>query len=252
MIGGRQAEKFLHGESHEEGTSMYEWKYQFGVIVPSWNTVMEYECWRMAPEGMSIHSSRIPHTDDSEATLLHMVEKAPAAAEVLGHAKVSAICFGCTGGSFVRPGFDQEIIKAIVDATKIPTTTTSTAINEALKYLGVKHVAIASPYPEWLNDRLAKFLESSGFHIAAKRGLNVECPAFLPPDNAYRVAKEANCKEADVTLISCTNFRSLEVIEELEAELGKPVISSNTASMWKLLQLAGSKEKVKGAGQLFS
>ncbi len=86
---------------------MYEWNHQLGVIVPSWNTTMEYECWRMAPPGVSIHASRIPHTDDSEATLLHMVEKAPAAAEVLGHAKVSAICFGCTGGSFVKPGYDQ-------------------------------------------------------------------------------------------------------------------------------------------------
>jgi maleate isomerase len=230
---------------------MDEWKYQLGIIVPSWNTAMEYECWRMAPEGISLHASRIPHTDDSEATLLHMVEKAPGAAEVLGHAKVSAICFGCTGGSFVRPGYDQEIIDGIVAATKTPTTTTSTAINEALKYLGVKNVAIASPYPEWLNDRLAKFLEDSGFRVVSKRGLNVECPAFLPPDHAYKVACDANCKEAEVILISCTNFRSLEVIEKLEMDLGKPVISSNTASMWKLLQLAGSEDKVKEAGRLF-
>jgi maleate isomerase len=230
---------------------MYEWKHQLGVIVPSWNTAMEYECWRMAPPGVSIHASRIPHTDDSEATLLHMVEKAPGAAEVLAHAKVSAICFGCTGGSFVKLGYDQEIIDAIVDATKVPTTTTSTAINDALKHLGARNVAIASPYPEWLNDRLSKFLEGSGLRVVSKKGLNVECPAFLPPDHAYRVACDANCKEADVLLISCTNFRSLEVIEKLEMDLGKPVISSNTASMWKLLQLAGSKERVKEAGTLF-
>jgi maleate cis-trans isomerase len=180
-----------------------------------------------------------------------MVEKAPAAGEVLGHAKVNAICFGCTGGSFVRPGYDQEIIDAIVRATKIPTTTTSTAINEALKYLKVKNVAIASPYPEWLNDRLAKFLEGSGFRVVSKKGLNVECPAFLPPEHAYKVATEANCEEAEVILISCTNFRSLEVLASLEEDLGKPVVSSNTASMWKLLQLSGSKDRVKGAGQLF-
>jgi maleate isomerase len=212
---------------------------------------MEYECWRMAPPGASIHASRIPHTDDSEATLLHMVEKAPGAAEVLAHAKVNAICFGCTGGSFVKPGYDQEIIDAIVDATKVPTTTTSTAIIDALKALGVRNVAIASPYPEWLNDRLAKFLEGSGFRVVSKKGLNVECPAFLPPDHAYHVACDANCTEADVILIPCTNFRSLEVIEKLEMDLGKPVISSNTASMWKLLQLAGAKERVKEAGTLF-
>jgi len=228
-----------------------EWKYQLGLIVPSWNTVMEYECWRMASPGISIHSSRIPHTEDSEEAFLHMIETAPAAAEVLAHAKVNAICFGCTGGSFVKPGYDQEIIDVIVAATETPTTTTSTAINEVLKYLKIKSVAIASPYPEWLNDRLAAFLEDSGFNVVSKRGLNVECPAFLPAENAYQVASDSNCEEAEAILISCTNFRTLEVIEQLEKHLGKPVISSNTASMWKLFQLAGVKEKVVGGGRLF-
>jgi maleate cis-trans isomerase len=87
--------------------------------------------------------------------------------------------------------------------------------------------------------------------VVSKKGLDVECPAYLPPDNAYIIATETNCREADAVLISCTNFRSLEVIEKLEKDLGKPVVSSNTASMWKLLQLSGSKDKVKGAGQLF-
>ena len=229
-----------------------EWKHQLGLIVPSWNTAMEYECWRMAPPGVSIHSSRISHTEDSEEAFLHMIETAPAAAEVLAHAKVNAICFGCTGGSFVKPGYDQEIIDVIVAATKTPTTTTSTAINEALRYLRMKSVAIASPYPEWLNERLATFLEHSGFNVVSQRGLNVECPAFLPPESAYKVARDSNCEEADGVLISCTNFRSLEVIEQLEKDLGKPVISSNTASMWKLFQLAGVTDKVAGAGRLFT
>lgn len=230
---------------------MDDWKHTLGIIVPSWNRGMEYECWRMAPPGTSIHTSRIPHTDDSEETLLHMVEKAPGAAEVLAHAKVDAICFGCTGGSFVKTGYDQEIIDVIVKATNTPTTTTSTAINDALKQLGLKKVAIASPYPDWLNDRLANFLEYSGFKVVSKKGLNKEWPITLPPENAYKVARDANREEADGILISCTNFRSLEVIEQLEKDLRKPVISSNTASMWKLLQMAGAEDKVTGAGQLF-
>lgn len=230
---------------------MVDWKYQLGLIVPSWNTTMEYECCRMAPAGVSIHSSRIAHTDDSDESNLHMVEVAPAAAELLAHAKVNAICFGCTGASFIKTGIDQEIIQEIETVTKTPTTTSSTAITEALSYLKIKSVAIASPYPEITNDRLTKFLMHSGFEVVSQKGLNVECPAFLPPENAYRVAVDANSEKADGILISCTNFRTLEVIRQLEKDLGKPVISSNTASMWKLLQLAGVKEKVSGAGHLF-
>jgi maleate isomerase len=230
---------------------MGDWDHQLGLIVPSWNTAMEYECWRLAPEGVSVHSSRIAHTEDTEEALLHMAEIAPEAAQLLAHAKVQAICFGCTGASFVRTGIDEEVIKNIEAATKTPTTTTSTAIQEALTHLGVQSVAIASPYPETMNELLAQFLRHFGFQVVSQKGLHVECPAFLPPESAYQVASQANCKEADGIVISCTNFRSMEVIERLERDLGKPVISSNTASMWKLLQLAGIQKRIKGAGRLF-
>jgi len=230
---------------------MVEWKHQLGLIVPSWNTTMEYECWRMAPAGVSIHASRIAHTDDSEESNLQMVETAPVAAEVLAHAKVNAICFGCTGASFIKTGIDQKIVKAIEALTKTPATTTSTAIIEALRHLGRKSVAIATPYPDAANDLLARFLEYSGFRVVSQIGLNVECPAFLPPEKAYKAAVDADSEKADSILIICTNFRSLEVIEQLERDLGKPVISSNTASMWKLLQLAKIKSSISGAGQLF-
>jgi maleate isomerase len=212
---------------------------------------MEYECFRMAPPGTSIHISRIAHTEDSDEAALKMAEKAPAAADLLAHAKVSAICFGCTGASFRKSGIDLEIINEIESKTGIPATTTSSAIIEALKSLGIKSVAIASPYPERTNNLLAGYLRRAAFEVVSRKGMNVECPAFLPPEQAYRLAREVDCEAADGILISCTNFRSLEVIEKLEQDIGKPVVSSNTASMWKLLELAGANEPVKGAGRLF-
>lgn len=230
---------------------MTNWKHQLGLIVPSWNTTMEYESWRMAPSGVSIHVSRIAHTEDSDEAALHMAKLAPNAAELLAHAKVNAICFGCTGASFRKIGIDCEIIKNIEAFTKIPTTTTSTAITEALDYLGIKSVAVATPYPDRTNELLTKYLVYSGFKVAAQKGLNVERPAFLSPENAYSLAMDVNCEAAEGILISCTNFRSLEVIEKIERDIGKPVVSSNTASLWKLLQLAEVEGRIEGAGRLF-
>jgi len=212
---------------------------------------MEYECWRMAPAGVSIHTSRIAHTESSDEAALEMAAMAPGAAELLAHAKVNAICFGCTGGSFRISGIDQKIIKDIEAATKTPATTTATAVAEALRYLGLNSVAIASPYSERTNSLLAKYLSNSGFKVVSQKGLGVQWSANLPPENAYKLALDVNHSTADGILISCTNFRSLEVIEKIETDLGKPVVTSNTASLWKLLQLAGVKEKVTGAGQLF-
>ncbi len=231
---------------------MVDWIARIGFIVPSWNTVMEYEAMRMAPPGVSLHFARIPHTSDAEEVLLKMIHEAPHVAETLAHAKADAICFGCTGGSFVRPEADREIADRIREHTGIPATTTSTALVEALKAVGARRVVIASPYPVWLNERLAALLKRHGLEVLAARGLGDDRPAKYPPEKAAELAREANVAEADAVFISCTNFRSLEVIEALEAELGKPVISSNTSALWKMLRMVGIGAAVPGAGRLFA
>src|SRR5574341_1782358 len=230
---------------------MAEWIARVGFIVPSWNTVMEYETARMAPPGVSLHFARIPHTSDAEEVLLKMIDEAPHVAETLAHAKVDAICFGCTGGSFVRPDADREIAQRIREHTGVPAATTSAALVEALKAVGARRVAIASPYPVWLNERLAGLLKRNGLEVLAARGLGDDRPAKYPPQQAAELAREANVPEADAVFISCTNFRSLEVIGSLEAELEKPVISSNTSALWKMLRMVGNGTAVRGAGQLF-
>ena len=227
-----------------------DWKKKLGFIVPSWNTVMEYECQRLTPEGVSVHFTRIKHTDDEEETLLHMITEVPHLADLLSHASLDAICFGCTGGSFVRPGMDQEIIDVIKERTGIPATTTSTALVEAMREMDISRVAIASPYPKWLNERLISFLDDKGIKTVAEKGLDTECPAFLGPENSMALAREVDSPEADGIFISCTNFRALEGVEALEAELGKPVLTSNTTAMWHTLVTSGYDEPVSGGGRL--
>jgi len=233
-----------------EDKAMADWKKKLGIIVPSWNTVMEYECQRLAPEGVSVHFTRIAHTNDEEETLLHMIHEVPALAELLAHAKLDAICFGCTGGSFVRPTMDREITDVIEKTTGIPATTTATALVEAMREMGVSRVAIASPYPKWLNERLASFLVGKGIEVVREKGLDTECPAFLSPERSKELAREVNCPEADGIFISCTNFRALEGVEELEAELGKPVLTSNTTTMWHTLRRSGYDGPARLGGSL--
>lgn len=229
---------------------MTDWKTKIGFMIPSWNTVMEYECWRLAPEGVSVHFTRIPHTDDEEETLLHMIQEVPHMAKMLADANLDAICFGCTGGSFVRPGADKEITDLIYERTGIPSTTTSSALVEAMHEMDITRIAIASPYPQWLNERLVSHLDNNGIETVAERGLNTECPAFLPPERSMELAREVDSRDADGIFISCTNFRSLEGVEVLEAELGKPVLTSNTTTMWHTLLKAGYDEPVLGGGRL--
>jgi maleate isomerase len=230
---------------------MGTWERKLGLIVPSWNTVMEYEFQRMAIPTMSVHTMRISHTADTEENLLWMGTQVPAAAKLLAHAKVGVICYGCTAGGFLKgPGYDRQIIQDIEAATGIPGATTAAAVGDALRALGVNRVSVASPYEPWLNEKLQSYLKECGFEVLAIKGFGTQAHAtFTPEQNAALVA-EVDRAEAQGVFISCSNFRTLEIIEQLEATLGKPVVTSNSASVWKMLRLLGDRRSIPGTGRL--
>jgi maleate isomerase len=212
---------------------------------------MEYEFQRMAVPTMSVHTMRISHTADTEENLTWMGTQVPAASKLLAHAKVGVICYGCTAGGFLEgPGYDQEIIHAIEGETGIPGVTTAAAVVDALRALGVKRVSVASPYEPWLNERLQSYLKECRFEVLAIKGFGTQAHAgFTPEQNAALVA-EVDRAEAQAIFISCTNFRTLEIIEPLEQKLRKPVVTSTSASMWRMLRRINDPRPVPGAGRL--
>ena len=62
----------------------------------------------------------------------------------------------------------------IEEKTGIPASTTSTALVEAMREMGIARVAIASPYPQWVNDRLVKFLSDRGIETVAVIGAGTD------------------------------------------------------------------------------
>lgn len=231
---------------------MKPWKHKLGLIVPSWNTVMEYEFQRMAGADISVHAMRISHTADTEENVLWMGTQVPAASKLLGHAKLDVICYGCTGGGFIKgPGYDQEICAAIKEATGIPGTTTIASVTEALHLLGVKRISVASPYEAWANQKLQVFMEKSGFDVLAIKGLGTQAHAEVPLEEVEALVMSVDRPDTQAIFVSCTDFRTLEIIESLEKKLGKPVVSSNSASMWKMLRVLGDSRVIAGGGQLF-
>ena len=228
------------------------WNLKLGVIVPSWNTVMEYEFQRMAGESASVHSQRIRHTADTEENLVWMSTQAPAAAELVAHAKVNAICYGCTGSGFLKtPAEDLELAADLEKCTGIPSVTSSAAIVQALKALKVKRVSVASPYEPWMNEKLRIYIEAAGFQIVAMKGLGTQSHGSVSTAIVKGLALEVLRPDTEAIFISCSNFRTLDIIEELERETGRPVITSNQAAMWGTLRRIGDRTVVPGAGRLF-
>lgn len=235
---------------------MYGWRARIGVLVPSTNTVVESEYNRMAPQGVSVHAARMKLTITTPETLVDMEKHAQRASDEIATAKVDAIVYACTSGSFVGGAqWEKDLINKIESNTGIKTVTTSGAIAAGLTAVGAKNIVMATPYKQELNVLEVKFLESKGFHVLAEKGLgineNVKVGALTPQD-AYRLVKSIFVKEADAVFISCTDFRTIEIIDMLEEDLGVPIVTSNQSSMWAALRAAGVNEPLSGFGRLLT
>ncbi|RWO17956.1 MAG: arylmalonate decarboxylase, partial [Mesorhizobium sp.] len=73
----------------------------------------------------------------------------------------------------------------------------------------------------------------------------------VTPDYIYEFAKQVDRADSDAIFISCGALRSVDIIQALEAESGKPVITSNQAMMWDCLRLAGVNDRSDKYGRLF-
>ncbi|MFQ5711405.1 MAG: maleate cis-trans isomerase [Candidatus Geothermarchaeales archaeon] len=237
---------------------MYGSRARMGLIVPPTNTVMESEFHRMAPEGVSVHVAR-PDWDTPDPrpeAMLRLSGGVVHAARRVALAGVQIIIWGCTSGSFLKGlGYDREMAREIEEATGVEGLTTSTAVIEALGELGLRRIAVATPYVDEVNEREVEFLAGHGFEVTEIKGLGIIDPlgiGRLTPSVAYDLAKEVDSPGAEGVFISCTDLRTIDVIGRLEEELGKPVISSSQASMWAALNRVGVMDVIDGFGCLLA
>lgn len=240
--------------------SAYGWRAKLGVIVPPTNTVNEAEWSRMMPDGVTFHTARMvlhdTATPEGEAALL--TDLGTAIGD-LTPANVDVVAYACTAGSMTVP--PATLPNRIATVAERPAATTAAAIVAALTALGVARVAVATPYDDRLNDHERAFLHACGFTVTGIAGLGhgaggrheyrriAETPLRDVEAHARSVFAAA---PADALLLSCTDFPTLPLIDRLEADLGVPVLSSNTATLWRALRLAGIEDAVPGGGRLFA
>lgn len=227
---------------------------RLGLIVPSSNTTMESEFYEMLPKGFSVHTGRLGLREVTVEELARMEEKIEEEARKLADAYVDVIGYGCTSGSLFRGlGHDKMIEERIERASGKPAVATAGAVVRALKALNIKRVAVATPYTDEINSLEDKFLSANGFQVVDLKGLQITDNikiGKLGAQVAYNLVMELECDKADGIFISCTNFPTIESIKKLEDVLRKPVISSNTATLWAMLKKCGASTEIQGFGRL--
>jgi len=227
---------------------------RIGLLVPSSNTTVEPEFYRALPPHITLHVARLHLTQITPESILGMVADLEAQSRALASADVDAIVLGATAPSFLKGlGYDREIAQRIEAASGKRATTTSTALIEAIRHLGLERVVLGSAYDARVNGIARAFLEANGVTVLDAQGLglvdNLEV-GRLDERTAYDLARRVDRPDAQGVVLSCTNWRTLGVIERLERELRKPVISTTQVSIWAALRMLGETGGMPGYGCL--
>lgn len=231
---------------------------RLGLIVLQSDETLEPEFSRMlATTGAVSYVSRVPSAQDvTPATLASMEEALPAAAELLPpQVTFDAIGYGCTSGATVIG--EKQVVKRVQSVIgDVPVTNPLSALKAACTALGVRRLGFVTPYIEAVTARLRAALEADGLEIAGAGSfeqIEERVVARIAEHSVLaaieQVAAMAPC---DAVFASCTNLRTLGIIDEAERRIGRPVISSNQSLAWHMLTLAGLPVRVAGAGRLMA
>ena len=234
-------------------------KAKIGLVVVSASTVSELRYPRIVPEVGFFSSRMMLGGDGGLEALLEMERNSSRAVQELASAGMDSIAYCCTVSGAQRGlAKDREFCAEMEHQFGAPTTSTMLAAAEALQHLGVRRVVLTSPYPHSYHEAESRYLAEAGIETAAASGMGFVSAAdfaAVPPDEIYRFSLEAwqgNGGDADGLFISCMNFDAMAAAQVLEDAIGKPVVTSHSATLWRALSLAGVSDPVLGYGRLLA
>ena len=251
--------------------SSVEWSraVRIALVVPG-DSQVDDEFWRLlAPHAVPLVSRT------TGAAHEHMASPAAAAAHTRGLAESSdlevaadrlratmpvAAAYVDTSISFIRgPGGDLDISRRIESFLGVPTVSTSTAVVDACRALGVSSLGVLTVYVDEVNAAIPAFFEPQGVRIARMRkadssmeaGNTSEDLGRMSPRELVELGRATDDAGVDAVFIPCTAVRTLDAIEPLEDAIGKPVITAIQATMWRVSRLAGLDHDAPQGGRLF-
>ena len=233
---------------------------RFGVLVPFTNTNLEADMALMCPEGISIHVARLGGYDADEIPDETQMQGLGTSdleepLRLLMGVKPDVVMYGCTSATLTHgPEFDRTLAIECEKMSGAKTVTAASALVHALEAMNIRRIGFASPYVPAINDMAVDFLNTMGFETVVRsevdETLGNDDQGAMTPEEVMKLAIEADHPQSDALVLSCTDMRSVEVIDSLETKLGKPVVTSNQAMLFQALQLIGFNTAVRGFGQL--
>jgi len=209
---------------------------------------------RYMPAGVVPHFTRIGMTNRHKAPLEKLLPRITDAAELLVDSKCDVTVLQCTGTSMSGGvDMDKHVVAEIERVTRRPALSTASALNAAFAALRARRLVFISETKQADHDKKLAYLHEAGFDIVADKAASLDgtdAYCTTPPRFWYDTTLALRDDSADAYFLSCANIHSIDVIEDLERALGKPVVTSNQAALWCALRKAGIADAVAGLGAL--
>ncbi len=229
-----------------------------GLIVLASDQTVEYEFRRIFDlPGVALYQSRIYNDATITPETLQAMEAGmtEAARLILPGIPLDVVAYGCTSGAMTIG--DDKVAELIHKARPgVTCTSPMKAAMAAFKAFGARRIALLTPYLDEINQTMRGFIEARGVAVPVMGSFNE------PNDNKVGRISPASIRAAalelgrsdlvDAVFVACTALRVVEIAAEIEAELGKPVTSSNHAMAWHCLRLAGIDDPQPHLGRLFT
>ena len=233
---------------------------KIGLVVVSASSVSELRYPKAAPPGVAFLTSRMMlDTGGGIEALIEMESNASRAVGELVSAKVDSVAYCCTvSGALRGMEGDRAFCQELEAKWNTPITSTMLAVAEALQHLGLRKVVVTTPYQDSHHAAERAYLKEAGIEALTMQGMGFEDAegfASVAPREIFDFAMNAwseYADEADGLFISCMNHDGMAAAQALEDAIGKPVVTSHTATLWSALSQAGVSGPLLGYGRLLA
>ena len=189
----------------------------------------------------------------TKENLLKMYDQLESITEkILPGEKINTVAYGCTSGT-IAIGEDKVKEKIQLAKPGCHVTTPITSAIKAFNKMNVKKIAVFTPYPESVNKTISEYLIKKNINVMSFSTFNLDLDvdfARVDPKYLSEILTKLNINDADGLFVSCTALPALEIIDEVEKKINKPVFSSNQTLIWDTIRSVGYKSSVEGYGKL--
>lgn len=253
------------------------WRARIGIFIVGVEPVPEAEWWAMSPPGVSIHAARVTSATPwarwtSGRDGVELDADLERGARQFAGMRLSALVLAHSSSSIAGgAGWDEAVIDVLSRTVTSDTIVTTNGLDCRVALAACKVKRPFLVYPPWFSDdALPKgnvYFADHGFAPAGhmrvdpgRKWRDVPPRDLYPQGMAFEQDVEALYKQvrtqcppdADGVLLVGTGLRCVGIIDALEQDLQRPVVSANQASLWRTLRLSGVREVVSGYGQLLA